>query len=64
MRSYSFAKRKAPRPKSGYSNFYVTPYGTGLKIGSVDYGMMEITPESIKFRDNALAKQGLKKATY
>ena len=64
MRSYSFAKRKSPKPKSGYSNFYVTPYGTGLKIGSVDYGIMEITPESIKFRDNALAKQGLKKADY
>lgn len=57
--------RSKGRPKSGYSNFYTTGRGkTGLKIGAVDYGLMEPTPENIAFRDNALAKQGLPPAKF
>ncbi len=64
-RAYSFKKRKQPKPTSGHSNFYINCSGrTGLKIGSVDYGLMDITPKTIKFRDDALAKQGLPKAAY
>lgn len=64
-RSYSYVKRKQPKPRSGYSNFYINKRGrTGLKIGSIDYGLMEINAESIAFRDKALINQGLKPAEY
>lgn len=68
-RAYSYVKRKQPPPASGYTNFYTTPYGIGLKIGSLDYGFFDMsTPEAIikglAFRDKCRAKQGLPPADY
>lgn len=62
--------RSTVRPKSGYSNFYTNRHGKiGLKIGSIDHGIVpfETTEDKkkwIAFRDQCLVKQSYPPAKY
>jgi hypothetical protein len=65
MTFYNYTKTAKPKkPASGFSNFYIRNGRTGLKIGCVDYGLMQINAETIHFRDRALEKQSLPRAIY